>query len=381
MKTLRYHKTLFFYDGVQVFSALDDIGGNYLAVLTDSAEETDEYLAVGISPESLRQFQSGAIDLREAITKRVAEEWFLIAVANIREELKLVPQEGEIPEEILPSDGFIISPILDSKSELVVSVAARRQNAILEVWINPPEAAKESKIHAATLASFLQHIQLLVKHSYTKALATMSPQTRKGLDVEDAHLLDALAFAGGSFRVVFEAAKGPDLFGFVELQRALEKLDEITSNADSPEKALEVLRHNQGHIASRYIRFLEFLIKTDTAFAYRWSAPSIGQVRGSTITQKQAIPLLELLRTENQLSVETVKLHGTLKEANAYNNTWVLESLEDRQRFHGETAPMITVSNLTIDKAYRFMCEEQLFEQPATGKEIKKLILLSYNIG
>ena len=30
------------------------------------------------------------------------------------------------------------------------------------------------------------------------------------------------------------------------------------------------------------------------------------------------------------------------------------------------------------DKVYRFQCEEQLSEHPATGREIKKLFLVEY---
>ena len=50
MKTIHYKETLFYYDCVQVFAALDKIGGNYLCVLVDDNGDADQYLTIGISP-------------------------------------------------------------------------------------------------------------------------------------------------------------------------------------------------------------------------------------------------------------------------------------------------------------------------------------------
>jgi hypothetical protein len=38
MKSIRYGRTLVYYDGPQVFEAVDAIGGNYIAVFVDSTE-------------------------------------------------------------------------------------------------------------------------------------------------------------------------------------------------------------------------------------------------------------------------------------------------------------------------------------------------------
>ena len=58
MKTIQHIKTLFYYDGPQVFEARDAIGGHYVAVMAEPAGETDRYLVAGVSPESLRRFRS-----------------------------------------------------------------------------------------------------------------------------------------------------------------------------------------------------------------------------------------------------------------------------------------------------------------------------------
>ena len=294
--------------------------------------------------------------------------------------MNLEIKEGEIPKDLLPAEGFFLNAA-PLNSEFVQTEAKARNNVIIEVWIDPPEAARESKVHANTLAGFLTCVQTLVKHSYNKALAKLSPQARKDLDGTDAHTIDAFAFAPGSFKVAFEASKGPDLFGFIELQRALEKLDEITDNADSPAAALEVMKNNKGHLVGAYIRLLDFLIKSDTAFAYKWSSPSADKAHGRTITAKQAIPLFDTFTKAAQLGIENVELHGFLRRASSKNNTWLIESVEDGKEYSGECKEGVTVSHLTIDGIYRFKCEERLEEQPATGKETRKLSLVSSQEG
>ena len=77
MKTIRHENTLFYYDGPQVFEARDAIGGHYVAVTVESDTEFDRYLVAGVSPERLRQFRSGALDLKSLLIERAEEEWYL----------------------------------------------------------------------------------------------------------------------------------------------------------------------------------------------------------------------------------------------------------------------------------------------------------------
>jgi hypothetical protein len=72
MKKIKHTSSLFYYDGVQIFEGLDDIGGHYIALLVDSGDDGDRYVIVGVSPEKLREFRSGSLELRELFTNRVA---------------------------------------------------------------------------------------------------------------------------------------------------------------------------------------------------------------------------------------------------------------------------------------------------------------------
>ena len=380
MKTIRHKETLFYYDCVQVFSAVDRIGGSYICVLA-RGDDSDSYLAAGVSPERLREFRAGKSDLRSLITQREGEEWFIVeSGGDLAAELELEVKSGPVPEDLLPAEGFFLTsaPV---NAEAVQKESKVRRNLVLEIWMDPPEAAVASRIRAETLAGFVSNVQTVLKHAYSKSLKGLSAETRRGLDVNDAHTIDAFAFAGGSFKVFFEAEKGPDLFGFVELKRAMEKLDELTANGDSPGKALEVMKENRGHLVGAYIRLLEFLVRTDTAFAYRWSDPGGETSHGRTITARQAGPLLEEFKKVAQLGVETVELHGYLREADSKRNSWRIESLDDGKEYPGEVAEGVSVSNLTIDKIYRFFCEERIEEQVATGREKRTLLLVRHSEG
>jgi hypothetical protein len=214
-------------------------------------------------------------------------------------------------------------------------------------------------------------------------LSTLSTAGRKGLDVIDASKLDAFETQPGSFRILFESSKGPDLYQWVELRRALEKLDEITDNAGSPEMALITLKQNKGHLAGTYIKLLEFLIEHKTEFSYKWSSPDLVGARGRTITQKEASPLLELFKSTKELGVETVDLHGHLREANSTTGHWILESIEeDKKTYSGKVKEGCRgVSSLVIENIYRFHCEEKIEEVVGTSREIRTLLLVDHADG
>ena len=122
MKTVRYESTLFYYDGPQVFEARDAIGGHYVAVMVDSGPRSstavasespgDRYLVAGVTPERLRQFRAGAIDLRSLLVGSDEDVRYVATAGNglgdvlTLERLKTpLVESGYLPEEgFLPHD-------------------------------------------------------------------------------------------------------------------------------------------------------------------------------------------------------------------------------------------------------------------------------------
>ena len=64
MKTITVTEILVYYDGVDVFVGHDLIGGNYIGMIVDRVDGIDHYLVTGVSPNGLRRFRSGTLDLR-----------------------------------------------------------------------------------------------------------------------------------------------------------------------------------------------------------------------------------------------------------------------------------------------------------------------------
>ena len=108
MKTILYAATLLYYDGVQIFEGRDRIGGNYVATLIDDG--ADVYAVVGVSPESLRRFRAGAIDLKSLMLETPDEQWY-VAQSEGGEDvpIRLQPQTYPLAEsDFLPDDGLVL---------------------------------------------------------------------------------------------------------------------------------------------------------------------------------------------------------------------------------------------------------------------------------
>ena len=190
----------------------DAIGGHYVAVMIEPQDGRDRYLIAGVEPERLRQFRAGLLDLRTLMIERTETEWHLAVVgSSLNEPLKIIPQVGDLrASSFLPDSGFLLH---DRPAEDIALKEARaRNNLVLELAADPPEAASEHRIHVGTLVGLLGHVQTMVKHAYGAALRDMSLEARRAIDRSDAHLLDVVVPAsGGSFRILLESARNPDL--------------------------------------------------------------------------------------------------------------------------------------------------------------------------
>ena len=169
MNTVRHHATLFYYDGPQVFEGRDAIGGHYVGLLVDSGSSANRYLLAGVAPERLREFRLGSLDLRSLLLSNPETPWFLASGdADLAQPLKLESQGSPWAEcPYLPDAGFVLHDAPAASASL--QEARARNNLVLELSVEPPEAATEHRIRARTLAGLLTHTQILLKHAYGAA--------------------------------------------------------------------------------------------------------------------------------------------------------------------------------------------------------------------
>ncbi len=378
MKTIRHTATLFYYEGPQVFEARDAIGGHYIALMIEQGEMGDRYLVVGVAPEQLRQFRAGLLDLMTLMTDRTESDWYIGAAdGDFKQPFVLEPQEGDLAASgLLPDPGFVLH---DRPADTeTVREARERNNLVLEITVEPPEAAQDHRIRVGTLIGLLGRMQTMVKHAYGASLRQLSYSARKAIDRTDAHLLDVVVPAApGSFRIVLEAARTPNLLGQNELTRALQRVDELFENVDDPQKVLAKIKEHRGHLATAYLRLLSFLVESKSGLNYSWAEPDFPKPKRGAVTQAEAGPLVELLSTVSNLGEETITIVGALKKADVDNGTWRIATQEED--FSGETqkgGP--SLAGLRLESIYQFNCIEEIEEMEGTGREKRKLYLVSH---
>ena len=375
MKTIRHTKTLYYYDGPQVFEARDSIGGHYVALMIGSEGPGGQYVVAGVAPERIRLFRSGSLDLRSLMIEAAPEECYLASFGESLDTPLLIAQERLSLEEgsFLPDDGFLIYD--RPTSDFALKEARKRQNLVLEVAVDPPEAAEDSRVRVDTLAALLTHVQGIIKFAYRKV---PKPRFRRS----DAYLMDVvIPAAPGSFRVILEEAKLPDanldLFGYSGVSPALHRVDLLFEHVSLPERTLEVLQSNRGHLAGSFLRLLRFLEEHETGFRYSWADPTSEAASSHAVLESQVRPLVESLSKITDLGVESVVLDGVFVKFDRRTGLWGL--LADGNVTSGkimEGGP--SLDGLSVGYRYRFSCIEEVATVVGTGRESRTLYLTKH---
>ena len=317
MKTIHHTATLYYYDGPQVFEARDAIGGHYIAVMVEPDGGKEQFLVAGVGPGAVAPVPGRArLIFARCLSCAARQNGFLPRpVANWMRHWHFQPQNAPLAAFAhLPESGFLLHdrPTISE----TLREARARNNLVMEVAVEPPEAAAEHRIRMVTLAGLLTHLQTMVKHAYGMALRELSLDTRRSIDRSDAHLLDVvIPAAPGSFRIVLEAARLPDMLGQSEMARALERSDGLFEFVNDPQKTLTMVKSHRGHLAGAYLRMLRFLVQSRSGLRYSWAEPNFNEPRARSVTEAEAGPLVDMLSEVSNLGAETVTLVGALERA------------------------------------------------------------------
>ena len=374
MKTIHPVGILSYYDGVQVFEARDLIGGYYVGMIVDTIAGSDRYLVTGARPERLRQFRTGTLDLRTLLLEAPGGEWYLtLTKSDPGETLTLEPQAGHLAETgFLPEAGYLLddTPIDD----LALEEAISRNNVVFEFSIAPLEAAMGHRVGMTMLGSLLLRVQLTLKYAYHAALRDLPNSNRNQIDTANGHLMDVVVPAApGSFRMVLEAAKPSDMFGYGELVRGMRRMDVLFNSVQDLDTARAQLMTHRGHLAGSFIKLIQILSDNHTGLSYSWAEPSLTSAQHNGISGETAKELANSLSGFTDLHTETVTLTGEFEKVNRTRGDWGLLTDEGvRTGTISEKGP--SLNGLEVGKRYRFECLEDI-EIDATGKEHSILYL------
>lgn len=221
----------------------------------------------------------------------------------------------------------------------------------------------------------------MVKHAYGAALRELSPDNRHAIDKTDAYLMDVvIPAAAGSFRVVLEATRTPDMLGQNELARALQRVDVLFENAADPQKALATVKTHRGHLAGAYLRLLRFLVQHKTGLRYSWAEPGFAKPNHRAVAESEAGLLVGVLSGVSNLGGESVALVGEFEKMNRGTGRWGLLTedgvVSGKVREGGPS-----LDGLKSGGRYKFSCLEEIEEIEeieGTGRELRTLYLIEH---
>lgn len=374
MKTVMPNTVLEYYDGIQIFTASDEIGGQYIGTMVGTEGDHGRYLIVGVSPANLHLFRCGEIDLRTLLLASPTYERFsTVATGKFSDPLNLMLLEEPLEHgSLLPEEGFFLEeePLQDE----LVSEAKARNNLVLEIITSPPESMSGHRMRANSLGHLILLIQSLLRNAHRAELAPGRRLTRRPISATGAHLMDVtVPAAAGSYRIVMEPANPPDMFGYSELTRAMERVDRVFACGDDPTTARQTLQDHKGHLAGAYIKLMRMLADSETGLRYRWSAADSIESKTASVSRSQAKQLADDLENRIGLSIETVTITGRLEEAgDRLGGWWIADN--NGEHHHGRSEDPSKLEGLTIGNYYEFVCIESI-EIDATGREIINLDL------
>ena len=378
MRKIHYTSTLFYFDGPQIFQAHDAIGGHYLAVMVPRLNGKERYLVVGIEPEKLRQFRQGLLDLRTLLINSDVEERYLATVTTDLDDLSLDPLDIPLLEsKFLPRSGLILHDYQtdDNGDDLVINEARERNNLVLKVSIEPPEAARGSRVRADTYSALLSYVQNLIKHAYTAARKASPSRIRFPND----DMMDVIIPAiPGSFQFVLEASAGPNLFGGNDLEDALQQIDTLFEHTSNPQELVNHMKAVRGHFPGSYLRLLRFLVEKDTGLRYSWADANSEKPRHNGVSYAQAESLVGVLSNVKNLAMESITIEGHLDKFDRKNGNWALFTGDGSRRSGTLREEGPNLDGLTVHARYRFHCDEEVDSVEATGRESRTLYLNSY---
>ncbi|MBF0336861.1 MAG: hypothetical protein HQL05_03435 [Nitrospirae bacterium] len=378
---VKYIEDLFFYDIPEVFVGEDQIGCFYMCYLLSEGVDGFRYLCTPVRRKDINDFKFGKTSLRDIFLESKTKEYYTCKIIDFSQDsIPIELYKEELTEDILPGKGFILDNFDTSSNELVTE-AKKRNTALIKLAIEVPEAEEILKIETNKLSNFLSLFQKLIYYAYRKVVITSSNKKEKNdLNIYSPTMYVS-GFANGSFIVEFEPLKETNLFGQSKISGAFRKLDEVTSEIKEPEKALEIIQKNKGHLANTYIKLLQYMVKTETGLRYNWAEPADEVSHMRTINYKEINPLLNALSGKNELLEETVSLTGKIIKADSKRNQWTIANEEDGKDYSGGVAPgsFASLSGIVIDnKRYLLECKEKIEETTWNGDEKKTLYLINY---
>jgi hypothetical protein len=375
MRTLTPVDTLVYYDGPQVFRAVDELGTEFICTLAVQSDSADTYLCVAGSRGRIASVMEGELDLHAFFNEPEVREYYRLDLGDgATTAFTATPiDEHALDQDWLPLPDTRLSQPLVAENE-VLEQAIERGRAVLHWRMSPPEARNDSKISVEHLTQSTQLLQRLVKFAYRRALRE-DKHPRPDELPEENYKLQVFATSPGSFTLHLQSSLPGDMFGYVALAKALDVIDDVTSQVDDTQATVERVAAIGGHFAATYKNLLKFICDNDAPIEYQWAMPDRKSISVHAIGAREAKPLYDAISARKDIGQERVVIQGKLTKVDERSRSWRLE--DDQGKSNSGFSEVVELSGLVIDRNYTFECEEHLEVEAGTGREITTLHLLS----
>jgi hypothetical protein len=378
-RILRLKDVLLYYDMPQLISAQDQLGLDYICLLSDTSEIDNKFVCVPISKGKLELLLSGQIDLRGTLETPEINVFYEGITVNgdltniIAEEIGLTT----LPSEWLPESDLFLDE-QNISSNVIVNESSERGRAVILCTLNPPEARTESKITAEHLIEGIGLYQRVIKYAYQKALQSVH-QTRSDfreyLFSPKNYELEVFGFSTGSFTIHLQPVASGDLLGYSNISHALKVVDSISNVIDDTQQAFNIISEYGGHFATAYKNLLKYIIEKEIPFSYEWSMPQLKNSISGKILPRYAKPLYEELSKRVEIGIEYKEIIGIFTMLDN-SGQWKVFSEDDNKEYKGKST-LDLAGTVFKNRRYILTCEEKLIIDQSTGREFPELTLLS----
>jgi hypothetical protein len=370
--SLTYIDTLVYYDNHQLVLLKDNLEVKYMGILVEEKELESVYFCAPISNTNYSTLINNKIDLRTVLLD--VPYWCLINTDSIVSQQESVAiSEDPIPEEYLPETGFLVSP--PSTSEAILFLANERRNIVSELTLEPEEAVNHA-INTKTLSLLLEAFQGLVRQAVrlTKDSAKKSNQV-----ASYAHNLNVVAFAPGSFKILFESNRGLDLLGDTELEKAFNLINKVLASTNNDEQLAEAIVGYKGHFVASLIKFLRIAEENQTFLKLSWAKPDFKEANTVVVEERFVTPALEFLSEQKEMQIEKIVFTGYLDKVYVSEGKWGFIGEDKEEYYSGKVAEGgPSLMSLVTGQKYEVECTERIIESTNTNKEITELTAIKF---
>jgi hypothetical protein len=370
-KNLTISQILVYYDYPEIFSAIDDVGTNYVCLLINTEKDVTNYVATAISVKRFSEFINGKVDLRDIYESPEVREWYTFS--SIAEPIKAdIWKEQALRQEFLPERGFLYQKPL-SGHEVILKEVIENRNAVIHLAVSDEE--DNYSIDADNLGNIVKLYQSIIENSFKKALVQRNIKEKKSYFIPQNYKLRAFASSQSSFNLHLYSTSQTDLFGNSMIELGLEKFDEITKDFENDDILIESLRTVKGHTISSLKKLVKTMIDNKIKIKHKWFAPNRDVVHFTVIDKNKAEKLYNILNLAEELAEETRVFIGSLVQVDVEKGTWRINNLEDGKEYSGEAIGQI-LQGVTVETVnYKLTCLETIEELKVSEKEKVRYVL------